>query len=111
MRRGAPRATLTTLVLLRTRVPADPWLLSRPGAPFCCPQSFLRKRIRLSDTGRTESPGRKLRRFDHGHAGLLTRAFDAPKKAAHRINRFCVAAFLTAASGMLVSKVTSRPAC
>jgi hypothetical protein len=31
------------------------------------------------------------------------------KKAAYRINSFCVVAFLTAASGMPVSKVTSLP--
>jgi len=39
--------------------------------------------------------------------GVSVFAFDAAKKAAHRINSFCVVAFLTAASGMPVSKVTS----
>ena len=33
------------------------------------------------------------------------------KKAAHRINRFCVVDFLTAAIGMPVSKETSLPSC
>lgn len=33
------------------------------------------------------------------------------KKAAHRINSFCVVAFRTAASGMPLSKVTSLPSC
>jgi len=33
------------------------------------------------------------------------------QKADYKINRFCVVAFLTAVSGMPVSKVTSLPSC
>ncbi len=42
---------------------------------------------------------------------LLLHIGGAGGRAPHRIIRFCAAAFLTAASGMPASKVTSRPSC
>ena len=64
-------------------------------------QGFQKARSNFLDLG-TPLPRREA---------LLDAEYSSAKKAAYRVNRFCVVAFLTAASGMPVSKVTSLPSC